>query len=71
MWQQEFVCWFACLFESALLFLKSWMLPQFWWGQKLAECSRHLGASKALFYAYEVTQPLTYLAHAPDTSVIR
>lgn len=47
------------------------MLPQFWWGQKLAECSRHLGASKALFYAYEVTQPLTYLAHAPDTSVIR
>ena len=71
MWQQEFVCWFACLFESTLLFLKSWMLPQFWWGQKLAQCPRYLQVSKALFYAYEVTQPTHLPCHAPDTDVIR
>lgn len=52
MWQQEFFCWLVCLFESALLFLKSWMLPQFWWGQKLAQCPRHLGASQGPFLCF-------------------
>ena len=57
MWQQEFFCWLVCLFESALLFLSPGCCLSSGGAKNWPNALDIWEPPKALFYAYEMTQP--------------